>query len=269
VVCNSFNTSQIDSVYLGTMPTADFGQAPYTYIWEAYQLIQIGQFTIESFASDLLDDTTIANPRITSVLEDSIYFFLTVIDANNDTCKDSALVYFSNFNSHLGSFGMTINQGDTANVNFGPNVGGGIGSLSYLWRPNHGLIDSTNAFFRTRPDYSIYYYVTVTDSLGCTSVGSPFIYIQVIPVSSDLKEEKNIFNIYPNPANSFITIDIDNYNFKDFNFEMFDFTGKMIFQKDLNSNKNYINLNGISDGIYFYQISNENGVLEKGKLMIK
>jgi hypothetical protein len=266
-VCSSWNS--IDTIFLGATPSANFGQPPYTYIWEAYQSIQIGQFTFETFASDLLDDTTIANPRITSTLENPIYFFLTVIDANNDTCKDSALVFFSNFNSHLGTFGLTINQGDSVNVNFGPNIGGGIGSLSYLWRPNHGLIDSTNATFSTSPDYSIHYYVTATDSLGCASVGSPFIYIQVIPVSSNLKEEKNIFQIYPNPTKDFVIIDFENENFENLKVEFFDFNGKMIFQKEITSNKNNINLNGFSKGIYFYQISNKTEILEKGKLMIE
>lgn len=64
-----------------------------------------------------------------------------------------------------------INQGDSVFLSGMHNVGGGFPPYEYLWRPNHGLSDSTSLSFWAKPEFSIAYYVTKTDSAGCVVTG--------------------------------------------------------------------------------------------------
>ncbi len=200
--CNGFST--FDSASVGNGLQITNGTAPYTYVWEARYEINIGSFQLVMFASDFLNDTTIANPKITGSI-DSLTLKCTVTDSLGQTCTDSLNVYFSNFVSHLGSWGATINQGDSVYISFGSNVAGGYGSLQYLWQPNHGLTDSTNNFLGwVKPDSSTSYYVTVTDTSGCAQTGAPFIFVTVNPLSIQESFIAKNVSVYPNPATNIL-----------------------------------------------------------------
>jgi hypothetical protein len=61
--------------------------------------------------------------------------------------------------------------------------------------------------------------------------------------------KKNKINIYPNPANENITIEYHEFE-KDFIVELFDFSGKLIDSKIMNSRILTMNLTNYSKGFY-------------------
>jgi hypothetical protein len=140
-----------------------------------------------------------------------------------------------------------------------PDIFGGCGPLSYLWRPNHGLIDSTNATFLSSPDTSINYYLTVTDSVGCTQTGQ-FDYIQVIVYPVGIEDGTPITNIkvYPNPASEYIQIERQNA-IEEEQFTLIDMLGRQILKTTLSSGNETIDVSSLARGNYSFIIGNSTG----------
>jgi hypothetical protein len=89
------------------------------------------------------------------------------------------------------------------------------------------------------------------DSLGCadtacalgTSIEAP-------------KSPKGAFSVYPNPTNSFITVELQNVT-QSVDFKLIDLTGKEILTKQIHSPYTKINVQHLAKGIYFYIVTNE------------
>src|SRR5262245_972979 len=97
-------TSSFTPFQIGGNPTASGGAGSYLYTWT---LFSEGQ----SLASDLLDDTTLANPTVLQAVYGKIVFHLQVIDANGNICFDSVAIYFSNWTCITGECFFTIAAG--------------------------------------------------------------------------------------------------------------------------------------------------------------
>ena len=132
-----FVTFGIDTVYLGGAPTVITGTPPFTYTWTCiYSILNTLFFT----ASDFLDDTTSANPRLTDHNSDTLAFYLTVTDSFGNTCNDTVIVRFcGNFAWTLDWKFTHINQGDTTTIF--PSVGQGCPPLTFQWFPNYNISD--------------------------------------------------------------------------------------------------------------------------------
>lgn len=68
--------------------------------------------------------------------------------------------------------------------------------------------------------------------------------------------------VYPNPGYNTINV---RTSFEKPVFRLFDFSGKIVFSKQLHQRTSKINSSNISAGIYFFQIISNNKVIEKGK----
>lgn len=206
VVCTSWQG--IETITLGGEPSAQQGVPPFTYSWQAYYQNTIGNYTIIRHASHFLVDTTLANPTLNNYpISSPIYFYLTVTDAEGHAATDSVLVKPSSFMSHLGTMSFHLTQGDSLFYTFGSNVGGGIEPYQdVIWRPNHGLLDSTSMNnFWIKPETSQAYYITITDSAGCSISGGAVAYVYVN--TANLKEELLTESLlYPNPTASTFTV---------------------------------------------------------------
>ena len=244
-----------DTNLLGTNLVVSGGQPPYIYEWftEPYSL-WFANFTI--YTSDYLNDTTIANPILSSD-RDTTVFFLTVYDSLGQSATDSITVYISYFIGHLVYLNVSMVSGDTAYFNFGSSTSGGIGELSYLWRPNHGLIDSTSISFYAAPQHSINYYPIITDSAGCTITAGTYYYVYVgyLGINELLKAENSI-NIYPNPSTGTIFIkDEEKLTLKA---QIFDATGRFMVEV---LPQNFPNdMSHFAKGTYYLQIETEEGI---------
>jgi hypothetical protein len=262
VVCCDWNG--LDTLHLGGNPTASGGVPPYTYIWETEW--QVGSWTYT--ASDFLNDTTIANPSVINSGE-NLTFYLTVIDSESTICTDYVHVDFTNFGTHLGYVTYTIQQGDSIYLTGMDNVSGGFPPFEYLWRPNHGLTDSTSLSFWAKPDSSVAYYLTLTDSSGCSATGAPVYFVNVTPVSIEQMERVRIeINVYPNPSKEQITIKIKGNYSNEKVIEFTDSKGQIILKKEIKDNTLQINSKSLNKGLNFYKIKESGKFIGQGKIIV-
>ncbi|MDX1349413.1 MAG: T9SS type A sorting domain-containing protein [Putridiphycobacter sp.] len=239
---------------LGTNLVIDQGTAPYTFTWftEPY-LIPYTSFTL--FTSDYLNDTTIAEPILQGG-RDTMEFFLTVTDATGQTATDSLVVYHSFFTVHLGYFVHYILEGDSIQLGCN-NIGGGMGPLNYLWRPNHGLLDSTSVNFWTKPTVTTAYYPTVTDSVGCKAQAGfgCIVVVNYLNIIEALKSN-SLITLFPNPTTG--TIQLKDDQNQAINVQIFDATGKFVLE--IKPVDFPFDMSGFTKGIYFLNIQTEVGV---------
>ncbi len=260
-VCSDWNG--LDTVEIGGNPTASGGTHPYTYIWETSWTVGSWIYT----ASDFLNDTTLANPSVINAGE-NLTFYLTVIDNNSNICTDSMEVDFSNFVTHTGYLTYEIQEGDSIFLSGFENVMGGIPPLQYLWRPNHGLSDSTSLDFWAKPEQFVGYYLTVTDSSGCSAVGAPVYYVNVIPLSTNPNYYEESIIVFPNPAIDVLTFRIEGHNNKSRIYRIFNNLGQLLMEKKSPDNETTIKTINLNKGIYFFSIISETGnLISRGKFI--
>ena len=71
-------------------------------------------------------------------------------------------------------------------------------------------------------------------------------------------KENNTINIYPNPSDDLINIEIENIN--NVTIEIYNVSGNLIFSKTLNSKVEKIDISGLSMGMYFVKVRQENNI---------
>jgi len=186
------------------------GMPPYTYSWQVNHTVTVGGSTFSSSASDFLDDSTLAQPKIVSQAtaeNESIAFVLTVSDFNGAVCRDTVNIRFSSFIYGLSYISYSITLGDSVWLDHGSNISGGIPPYTYLWTPNHGLSDSLSMSFWAQPDSSIHYSLWLTDSAGCRAFDADYYRITVGYLGDADLESGTGFNVYPNPAGDYLHIE--------------------------------------------------------------
>ena len=106
-------------------------------------------------------------------------------------------------------------------------------------------------------------------------------YIEVvIPTNSKARlanEEKtnvsnkdSFVNVFPNPANDNLTIS-HNLTTKDgiISLEIMDVMGRVLMNKTINNTNNQIDINQLSSGLYFYNIIQNDKMVQSGKLVVE
>jgi hypothetical protein len=88
----------------------------------------------------------------------------------------------------------------------------------------------------------------------------------IVTNSESSTNSKNLILVYPNPANQFISFNIQEK--EEFEFKLFSFSGNLVLHKIINEIFNPLNLIGIESGIYFYEISNGIKMSKRDKLVI-
>lgn len=269
-ICMSWNG--ISSIQIGGNPIATGGVPPYTIIWEARYVNVVGAQTYILTASDFLNDTTIPNPTVVNFIEHSVPFFLTVRDATGAISRDTVIVKPSIFGTHLGNVTFSIQQGDSVYCAGWLNVMGGQLPVTYLWRPNHGLRDSTSANFWAKPYQSTSYYVTLTDAVGCVVVGSPVYNIIVRPVNLLAENsEKKAIEIYPNPTNEILHFNFNTSVMEQILIQIYTSKGQCVDSQLLSGESCSINVAELSPGMYFYKAfrHNDNNIVQQGKFIVQ
>jgi len=258
------NANGFDSLQLGGNPTA-IGNGPFTYAWESH--FSIGSFNL--YASDFLDDTTSANPKLISDVYDQV-FYVTVTDSIGGYCTDSVLINYSSFMYHLGGCKTYfINQGDSVFCSGWMNPIGSLPPFTYLWQPSHGLRDSTSEAFWAKPDSSISYRVTVTDSAGCSATGPDVYCIVVNKMGVDENiSSKNAVRVFPNPAKNQVEILISFVTNETKTIVISDGAGKEILSTQFQDEKLTVNSSQFRTGIYFFNITTNHKLLGAGKFVV-
>ncbi len=279
IICNG------DSIAIGGSPTASECIPPYTYLWNN---------------SGSLNDSTIANPiafpNITTT------YTLTVTDSIGNINTDSVTitvnnVYFftetdtvcggklwhGNYYNLSGIYYdslITINNCDsvyklnlfvyplpyinlgndtTINISDTININAGSGFNSYLW--NNGSTDSIITVYGSIGQGIYTYYVNVTDTNGCSNSDTIFITITTEDGYIELNNTIKV-NIYPNPVQDKLNIEINGLIDNDLSIEFFDINGEKLFNKNFNNNSDVIyetiDLSNYANGVYFIIIKSNN-----------
>ncbi len=110
---------------------------------------------------------------------------------------------------------------------------------------------------------------TVTDSNACSSSASVNIYVELC---TSIKENEGFnVNLFPNPASSFLTLEIDPGKEQSniYVFEIMDVTGRMLKREEFTTLRTIISRDELSSGIYFYKLYSERSAISQGKLIFK
>lgn len=258
-------------VQLGGNPTASGGTEPYTYKWETYWTMELGNTTYTYFASYFLSDTTAANPTVEWISPDytPLQFRLTVTDANNQTIIDSTVVSFSVWYFTLDYWEFDIMQGDSIYLNYGPGAFSNYEPCEYLWRPNHGITDSTHVSFWAKPDHSITYNVTITDAVGCRIDRLSRYHIYVTPVSTeDISLNKSI-EAFPVPAENKLNFRINRQFSEEILLVMYDFTGRELLKELFNTDNFSVDVSNFKSGVYFCKMFQGENLIGTEKVVVK
>ncbi len=100
------------------------------------------------------------------------------------------------------------------------------------------------------------------DSLGCADTACSL----ATSVKQEVLVNYNSVKIYPNPANSFITVESSSTLISS-TFKLVDITGKEVLNKKINSSYTRIDIQRLPKGIYIYHVVNEKERYS-GKLVI-
>lgn len=85
---------------------------------------------------------------------------------------------------------------------------------------------------------------------------------------NDLTNENEAFTMYPNPANSVANFHTTNLNA--YKVQAYDMTGKIVLSSLFENTISKLNLQGLSNGVYLYTISDKNNqVLKSGKFNVE
>ncbi|NRA11951.1 MAG: T9SS type A sorting domain-containing protein [Crocinitomicaceae bacterium] len=73
----------------------------------------------------------------------------------------------------------------------------------------------------------------------------------------------NDFQLFPNPSSGVVNISLNSAFQNNFNLEVRDLSGRLIQTMELKTNKTSIDLGGVSDGTYFFTVSDKESILTK------
>ncbi|MFW5700948.1 MAG: T9SS type A sorting domain-containing protein, partial [Cyclobacteriaceae bacterium] len=152
---------------------------------------------------------------------------------------------------------------DHTNGSIDIKISGGINPYIYDWSDGYTTKDRTNLQQGT-------YTLTVTDSNGCIASNSWSIEDNSSNKDGDLvstpmaNNEKQLFNIYPNPATQFFTIELIENGIV----RIFDISGRKVFQKYMHRGKHSFTTE-FPKGCYVVSVHLDNSLINKQKLIIK
>ena len=102
------------------------------------------------------------------------------------------------------------------------------------------------------------------------TIGENFIEINVIGNSSNIGPGHLPWvHVYPNPFVEEATFELKNISGQAFGFQLLDVQGKLISNEDFYGKKYHFNRNGMTSGVYFFQILSERQVVANGKIVIR
>jgi gliding motility-associated-like protein len=148
-----------DSTFIGNIPAATGGTAPYTYLWSP---------------ATGLSSTTVTNPVVSGLTQTTPYH-LVVTDTFGCTASDNVIVNVTQqtLQANAGNVNVICASANTpVTIGGNPSVTGGTGPYVYSWSPAAGLSSTSVSNPIATVSATTTYYLTVTDSKGCISVDS-------------------------------------------------------------------------------------------------
>ena len=98
------------------------------------------------------------------------------------------------------------------------------------------------------------------------TVGKDFLEV-VLDVENNISEQIKL-KVSPNPVSETAVFDLGDYQAQNGHFDLTDVTGKLVSQSQFVGNTFTFERNGMPNGIYFFEIRDENLILKSGKLVV-
>ncbi|MFT6502202.1 MAG: hypothetical protein ACJASQ_002327 [Crocinitomicaceae bacterium] len=145
--------------------------------------------------------------------------------------------------------------------------GFGVSSLHAQEATTSGGGDATGV---GSASYSIGQVFTVTNS-GVDGTVAPGVQ-QAYEISSvvgveEFDEISLGFNVYPNPATNYLTLDVKDFAFSDLTYVLYDLSGRVLANKELSGNKTTIDMMNFPPSTYFLKVSDETNIMKTFKII--
>jgi len=123
------------------------------------------------------------------------------------------------------------------------------GASSYTWNPG-GIGTSISV----SPTVTSTYTVTGADANGCQSIASITQSVSTCTGINDKRNKLSLIEIYPNPANEVLSINLGHLDLATVKIEVMNSIGQVVLISDAKSNQVDLNVSELSSGIYFIKM---------------
>jgi hypothetical protein len=209
-------------------------------------------------------------PAVLSAMGAATYTWNTPSNANFITVTPSTPTTYSVIGGN--SNGCTSMATVAVGVNPLPNVSGvtdrpeickgesatlsGSGASTYQWAANSLFVAGQSAV--VSPNQTTTYSLTGTDANGCSKMTTISQIVQECVGMQEMTTTLAGVRVYPNPTGGVFTIELNNG--ADKNIQVLDVTGRVILNNVSKSDRIDVNINNLSNGIYYVKIQSQNAV---------
>ncbi len=251
------------------IPKNSFGYQNVNALCHSY----VGLFT--AFPFNNCNETQAAK-LIDSLIKNTKYYFSMKVSLANTKWASNNLGAF--FSTKMPVTTLTASANNFAQIQFSQIISDTLNWTtlfkSFVADSNYKFISLGNFFdststskFTYNPTGAIGAYYFLDDV--CLSNDSTFAYNYSFNCSTvSITENSNYkkINIYPNPANEYINIDVP---FEDYYYSIIDFSGRTLFISDLVTTYQKMNISKYNNGFYFIQLFNRSkNIIITEKLII-
>lgn len=127
------------------------------------------------------------------------------------------------------------------------------GAANYSWNSNNNYIQGGQV--NVSPTASTMYTLTGTIN-GCTSTAFVSVIVYECVGINSLSSNNNDLKVYPNPSSSDITVELKKDGI--YKIELIDVTGKVVLVKSTEEEKLNLNINFLSNGVYYLKAKSQN-----------
>lgn len=82
-----------------------------------------------------------------------------------------------------------------------------------------------------------------------------------------LDDEDQLFTVFPNPFSSTLTLQLNDNSSESYSFKLVDVMGKTVVNTDVNKQNNTIDTALLQNGVYFFEVSKNDIIIQTGKLI--
>ncbi len=90
---------------------------------------------------------------------------------------------------------------------------------------------------------------------------------EIFVLATNENAVRSNISVYPNPVKDFLTVDFNTEKLDNSSFQLFDVSGKVVYQGNLKNAKNQISASSLSVGMYILRITNAGKLVKTFKII--